>query len=65
VLAREAKQKRACEEKNKHGDEKAQSRRRHFLLAAMLLVVSEAPGATPSSASGSLGSLLVACVTAF
>ena len=39
--------------------------RGHFLFAVtLLLACSDAPGATPSSASGSLGSLAAACCTA-
>src|SRR5512146_1957827 len=46
--------------------ERANPRPRHFVsLLLLLLVVSDAPGATPSSASGSLGSLAVACCAAF
>src|SRR5436305_13835769 len=53
-----------CEAGEEAGeDERARARTDHF-LALLLLVVAEAPGATPSSASGSLGSLAEACCAA-
>src|SRR5690349_23674943 len=51
-------------EHNRHeqNGERANPRPRHFVsLLLLLLVVSDAPGATPSSARGSLGSLAIAC----
>src|SRR6185312_12614558 len=52
-------------ERSGEDQERARPRTNHFFLAVLLLVVSlEPPGATPSSASGSFGSLLVACCVA-
>src|SRR5206468_12928488 len=52
-----------CDEHRGNSDQHAQPRAAHFLFATLLLLVSspDAPGATPSSASGSLGSFAEAC----